>query len=150
MELLLQMSLETLNERITRVEERSDQFERRMRSQEQKNEALIRLTTQFENQEKNNLEREKRYEARENKQQEQFDRFAATLEKIDDNLTGLNNSQEKLTTTQEQLGERVTDIEGTLQSQNINAVQMFIKFLGYAGTLIGGIIAAYVYMKLGL
>lgn len=137
------MSLETLNERISRVEERSDQFERRIQLQEQKNESLIRLVAQFESQERSNLEREKRYEARELKQQERMDRFADTLDHINQNLTNLNSSQE-------QLGERVTDIEGTLQSQNINAVQVFMKILGYAGTLVGGIILAYILFKLGL
>ncbi|PLR72337.1 hypothetical protein [Bacillus sp. UMB0728] len=144
------MSLETLNERITRVEERSDQFERRIGLQEEKNDSLIRLVTQFENQERSNLERERRYEDRDKRQQEQMDRFATTLSNIDLNLTNLNNSQEKLTSTQEQLGERVSDIEGTLQSQNINAVQVFMKILGYVGTLLGGIIMAYVLFKLNL
>ncbi|RYI32028.1 hypothetical protein EVU96_00010 [Bacillus infantis] len=133
------LSIESLFERQGRCEEKLAGHDRRINNLEMENRNLSRLTTLVEMQMEINKE-----------QQEQMKEQHQTLLKVNDNLTGLNNSQQKLNENQEQLSVRVSDIESTLQSHNINAVQIFKKSLGYIVTLAGGVIAAYVYMKLGL
>jgi hypothetical protein len=58
---------------------------------------------------------------------------------VNENLTNLNNNQQ-------QLGERVTEIEGFLSSQKFSMTDV----LKYIGAIIGGIVLTWVYIKLGI
>jgi predicted nuclease with TOPRIM domain len=70
---------------------------------------------------------------------EQMKKFGDTLDRVDTNLTNLNNNQM-------QLGERVTEIEGFLSKQKFSMTDV----LKYIGAIVGGILLAWIYIKLGL
>jgi predicted Holliday junction resolvase-like endonuclease len=70
---------------------------------------------------------------------EQMKKFGDTLERVDLSLNNLNNSQQ-------QLGDRVSEIEGFLSNQKFSMTDV----LKYLGAIVGGIILAWIYVKLGL
>jgi predicted Holliday junction resolvase-like endonuclease len=69
---------------------------------------------------------------------EQMKRFGETLDKIDINLTNLNNNQINL-------GQRVTEIEGFLSNQKFSITDV----LKYIGAIVGGLIVGYISTKIG-
>jgi predicted nuclease with TOPRIM domain len=134
---------EELYERMAKAETKLDEHGKLLSAQIEKNEALTRLTTLVELQMQDSKERERRQEIRDEKQNKQMEKFSDTLVKVNQNLDNLNSKQELL-------DERVTGIEGTLSHQKIDVVGLVKSILTYALTAAGGIVVAYLYMKLGL
>jgi hypothetical protein len=130
------VSEETLTEKVAKLEATVTEHGRKLIQQEKKNDVITRLVTLFENQERNLQERERKQEERDKKQQEQLDKFSNAMDEVVVNLSNLNNSQVLL-------GDRVTEIESTLQGQKVDIVKMVKHALGY----IGMAILAYVLTK---
>jgi uncharacterized protein Yka (UPF0111/DUF47 family) len=77
-------------------------------------------------------------------------KFNDTLDKVNANMTNLNINQEQMRTDVNEIGNRVEEIEKKADENKIEPTKIFMKILGFVGTLVGGAIVAYVYMKLGL
>jgi hypothetical protein len=121
--------MEDVVERLARVETKQENHERLLNSQMEKNDLLTKMSTLVEMQVEVNKEQ------------------SATLKNINDNLTNLNNKHDKL-------GERVSEIETSLNDdkrtkrERINGV---LKYVGTSiGTLVVTLLIAYLSVKLGL
>lgn len=119
------MSQEDLYERLTKVETVQKEHERKLNSQLEKNETLIEMKTLMAIQIEDGKKRDT-----------QMEKFEGTLLKVNENLTNLNNSQQ-------QLGNRVSDIESTLNEQKVDPVKLFKSILSYFATSMGSIAVAY-------
>lgn len=126
------MVQEDIYERLTKVETIQEEHERKLNSQLEKNETLIKIETLMSMQIEDSKKRDK-----------QMDKFEDTLLKVNDNLTNLNNNQK-------QLGDRVTDIESTLNGQKIDVVGLVKSIFAYVLTAAGGLLVGYLAMKFGI
>lgn len=135
--------MSSTEQRLAKLETKIDDHSKLLEKQSDKNDTLTRLVTLFETQESANKERELRQEQRDKKQQEQLDKFGNAMEEVVVSLSNINQSQQ-------QLGERVTEIEGTLSQQKIDPIKLFKSILRYVATAGAGIVVAWIYIKLGL
>jgi hypothetical protein len=119
---------EELHSKVSVLENKVIEHTRLLEKQQDRNDSQTELNTLLKLQMETSKE-----------QQKTLDKFADTLERVNMNLTNLNNSQQ-------QLGERVTEIEGFLSGQKFSMTDV----LKYIGAIIGGIILAWVYIKLGI
>lgn len=126
------MSDMSLSERIVQLEVKVNRHDKMLEEQSEKNETQIETNTLV-----------RMYVETTKQLTEQMDKFSDTLIKVNENLTNLNSKQELL-------DERVTGIEFNLNENKIDPMKIFVRILAYGGTLIGGIIAAWLYMQLGL
>jgi chromosome segregation ATPase len=136
----------TVNERITKLETKVEEHTKLLDKQQDRNEILIEMKTLLQMQTDVNAEQNK-----------QMREFGTTLNNVNDNLTNLNISQQQfktdmneIKTDMNEIGSRVEEIEKKADEHKIDPVKVFLKILGFIGTIVGGAIAAYVYIKLGL
>jgi chromosome segregation ATPase len=134
---------EELYRKVTRLETKVEEHDRKLDAQVEKNESLTRLATLMQLQMEESKERERRQEIRDDKQNKQMEKFSETLTKVNDNLTNLNTKQQSLT-------DRVSEIEGTLSGQKIDIVKLLKGMLSYLLTAAGGGVVLYIYIKLGI
>jgi chromosome segregation ATPase len=141
------LSLETISERISKVEQITEHHSQllhsqgeKLESQNDKNETLAKLTTLVEIQMQDSRDREARQETRDEKQNLQMKEFSDTLVKVNENLTGLNSSVS-------QVESRVGKLEDSQKKKIIDlgelAKDVVFKVIP---TLIG----AYLILKFGL
>jgi chromosome segregation ATPase len=133
----------TIDQRVTKLETTVDEHTRQLNAQSEKNDTLTRLATLLEREMSDSKERERRQELRDEAQSKQMEKFGDTLVQMNQNLTLLNNSQI-------QLGQRVDNIESTLQNQNINTNSLFKGILKEVGLLLGGFVLAFLLYKFGI
>lgn len=144
------MSTEDFNERIARLEVKVNLHEKKLEVQDKKNDTLTRLVTLYETQERAHSERELRQLERDKKQQEQLDKFGNAMEEVVVSLANINHTQQQLKEDMGEIGNRVADIEKSQEESKIDPIKIFLKILAFGGTLLGGILAAWLYMQLGL
>lgn len=137
------MVQEDIYQKVAKLETKVEDHDRKLNSQAEKNETLTRLATLMELQMEEAKEKERRQEIRDEKQNKSMEKFGETLVKVNENLTSLNNKQESL-------GDRVAEIEGTLSNQKIDVIGLVKSILTYVLTAAGGIVLAWIYIKLGL
>jgi hypothetical protein len=147
---VLTLSLDSIVEKLAKHEERLDSHQRLLNSQSEKNEALTRIVTLVEIQEKHNSEREARQEERDRLQQEQLNKFSDAMNKMVITMSDISNSQEKLGETQHQLGERVSSIEESLNENKVDVPKLITKII--VGVVLGipTLILGYIAFKLGI
>ncbi|MED3562234.1 hypothetical protein [Bacillus xiapuensis] len=133
------MMNEDVYERLTKVETKVEEHDKKLNAQESKNETLTKLTILMERQMDDTKERERKQEIRDEKQNKQMESFGQTLIKVNENLTNLNSKQTML-------DDRVTGIEGTLSKQSFSMIDV----LKYLGATIAGLAVGYIAMKLGI
>lgn len=131
--------MEDLSQRVTKVETKVEEHQRLLNAQAEKNDTLTRLTILMERQQE---------ESKEFK--ESLNKFNVTIDKVNENLTNLNHNQQQMKDDMNEIGNRVEEIEKKADEHKIDPMKIFLKTLGFIGTLVGGAIAAYIYMKLGL
>lgn len=129
---------EELNERVAKLEGRVDNHERSIQSQIDKNESLIKLTAIMELQTKSN-----------EKQNVQLEKFGETLNRVDINLTNLNNSQQQLQKEVVAIGSRVEVIEQKADENKLDPFKLFLKVLGWVGGIFSALFIAYLAYKFG-
>jgi hypothetical protein len=130
---------EELYRKVERIETRVDEHEKKLNNQLEKNDTLIELKTlvsiQVEESKKRDIQMEK---------------FSDTLDRVNDNLTNLNISHNQMKQDMSEIGNRVNDIEKYQEESKIDPLQLFKNLIGYVFSIVGGIIVAILYMKLGL
>lgn len=139
-----------INERVSKNEQRLDHHEKLLESQMDKNETLSKLATLFEVQMKESKEREVRQEVRDEKQNKQMKEFGDAMNEVVVTLTRISNSQEKLGDNQQQLGNRVSNIESSLDSNKIDIPKLITKFIVALVLGVPAIILTYLAVQLGL
>jgi predicted nucleic acid-binding Zn-ribbon protein len=117
---------------ISKMETIIDEHSRLLDRQQNKNEVQTELNTLLRLQIEANKEQSK-----------QLEKFGDTLDRIDTNLTNLNNSQQSL-------GERVSEIEGIMSDQKIDTVKLVKSIFAYVLTAAGGILLTILYIRIGL
>lgn len=137
------MENSNIDQRVTKVETTVDEHTRLLNAQSEKNDTLTRLTVLLEREMADSKERERRQELRDEAQSKQMEKFGETLSQVNQNLTLLNNSQK-------QLGQRVDNIENTLNEANINPNKLFKGILKEIGIGIGAFILALLLYKFGI
>jgi chromosome segregation ATPase len=130
---------EDIYERLTRVETVQEEHKKLLNSQIEKNESLIEIKTLLARQIEDSKKRD-----------EQMEKFEATLLKVNENLTNLNNNQQQMKQDMNEIGERVSDIERHQEEHKIDPVKLFKGILSYVVTGVGSIIIAYLLWKLGI
>lgn len=126
-------------ERIATIEAKVDEHSRLLEKQQEKNESQVELNTLLKMQIDLNKE-----------QQIQMSKFGDTIEKVNINLTSLNETQKQFQTELTQINTRVGAIEDSSDNNKIEPIKLFLKILGWAALVVGGIISAYIYKGLGL
>jgi ABC-type transporter Mla subunit MlaD len=114
---------------ITKIEMKIDEHDKLLQKQQDKNEAQTELNTIL----KMNVE--------------QMKKITETLDRVDTNLTNLNNKQENF-------NERLTDVESNIKEQNneqnINSNKVFKGVLLEVGRGVATIIVMYMLFKFGI
>jgi cytochrome c556 len=128
-----------VTERLVKVETKIEEHQRLFNAQSEKNDTLTRLTILMERQQ----EESKEFKASLNK-------FNDTLQNVNENLTNLNINQQQMKIDMNEIGNRVEEIEKKSDEHKIDPMKVVLKILGFVGTLVGGAIATFLYMKLGL
>lgn len=126
-------------ERIATIEAKVDEHSRLLEKQQEKNESQVELNTLLKMQIDLNKE-----------QQIQMSKFGDAIEKVNINLTSLNETQKQFQTELTQINTRVGAIEDSSDNNKIEPIKLFLKILGWAALVVGGIISAYIYKGLGL
>lgn len=127
----------SLQERVAQIEVKILEHEKKLNAQTEKNEFQIEMNTLLKMQIEANKEQNK-----------QMEKFAATLDKVDDNLTNLNNNQRALQNEMVEIGERVEIIEQKSEQSKIDPITLFKGILSYLATGIGSIVIAVIIWKL--
>jgi hypothetical protein len=133
---------EELYQRVAKLETKVEDHDKKLQIQVEKNESLTRLATLVELQMQESKERERRQEIRDEKQNKQMEKFSATLDKVNDNLTDLNISQQQMKQDMNAIGNRVADIEQYQEDAKIDPLKLFKGILSYVVTGIGSIAIA--------
>lgn len=123
------MSIESIYERLGRVEEKATNHDNRIENLEGKNDVLVRLATLMETQVEVNKE-----------QQNQIKEQHQTLVKINENLTTLNSGMQDL-------NNRVTEIEDNQESKKIDLGQLAKSTILY---IIPSLLLTWLLIELGL
>jgi hypothetical protein len=71
-----------------------------------------------------------------------MEKFGDTLDRVNENLTNLNISQQQMKQDMSEIGSRVTDIEKNQEDIKIDPLQLFKGILSYVATGIGSIAIA--------
>lgn len=122
---VIPLSEENWSERLARIETKLDEHDKLLQKQQEKNDHQTELNTIL----KMNIE--------------QMKKFGETLERVDANLTNLNNNQLKLS-------DRVSDIENTLSEAKKDRKGLIKSIASYLGTALGSLAVAYILYKLGI
>ena len=133
---------EELYQKVAKLETKVEEHDKKLQIQSEKNESLTRLTTLVELQMQETKERERRQEIRDEKQNIQMEKFSTTLDKVNDNLTDLNISQQQMKQDMSAIGNRVADIEKYQEGSKIDSFKLFKGILSYIATGIGSIAIA--------
>lgn len=126
------MSEEKYGERIAIVEQKVVNHENRLEKLESSNETLIKLATLVEMQTEMNKDQN------------------ATLEKINDNLSHLNNTSEQLRSSVGDLGSRISSIEATQESHKIDVPKLLVKIAIGVAMISVGLLSAWLLKATGL
>lgn len=126
------MQEELLSERLGKIETRLEEHSRLLQEQKEKNETLLEMKTLLSIQIEDSKKRDKQLES-----------FEFTLIKVNENLTNLNHNQQ-------QLSNRVSDIEGVLNDQKTARTSLIKTILSYILTSGGSILVAWLLYKLGV
>lgn len=133
-----------LHEKVSRNEVKIDDHERRLQIVENNSASLIELKTIIKMQVEDNKEREKRQIQRDEKQDAQMEKFSNTLDKVNENLTGLNSGLQDVTA-------RVGKIEEAQEMKRIDWGLLWkeILFKGLP-TVAATVLGAYLLWKFGI
>ncbi|AZV43748.1 hypothetical protein BAOM_3139 [Peribacillus asahii] len=127
---------EDLNGRLSKLEAKVENHSKQLDIQATKNDLQVEMNTllkmQIESNEKQNVQMEK---------------FAETLDRVDENLTNLNVSQQRLQSEVIQIGNRVEDIEKKADESKIDFAKLF-KHILWTG--LPTLIVAYLLYKFGI
>lgn len=129
---------EDLNERVAKLEIRVDTHERSILAQTDKNESLAKLATLMELQILAN-----------DKQNIQLEKFGETLNRVDDNLSSMNVTQQQLQREVVQIGSRVEVIEKKADENKVDKFNLFLKGLAWVGGFATTLILGYLFYKFG-
>ena len=136
------MSVE-LSERVSKLEIITEIHEKQLTAQLNKNESLTRLVTLMEHN-----------TAQEEKRQEQLDKFASVLEKVNENLSQLNRTQSQMQLDIANISSRVEKVEETQkeheESSTIDLNGLTKKFIFWVVGVGLGALSLYLYIQLGL
>jgi hypothetical protein len=124
--------VEDLYQRITKVETRLDEHDRKLQQQEVKNDTLIELKTILQMQ----VDASK-------KQVDQMEKFDKTLSRIDKNLDGLNMKFETI-------DKRVEKLEINDESSKVHVPSLGVKILVGICMIIPTLITAWLLIQLNL
>jgi len=126
-------------ERIATIETKLKEHDKQLEKQQEKNETQVELNTLLKMQIDLNKE-----------QQIQMNKFGDTIEKVNTNLTSLNETQKQFQSELSVINTRVGAIEESSEKNKIDPMKLFLKILGWSALVVGGIISAYIYKGLGL
>lgn len=126
-------------ERIATIETKLKEHDKQLEKQQEKNETQVELNTLLKMQIDLNKE-----------QQVQMNKFGDTIEKVNTNLTSLNETQKQFQSELSVINTRVGAIEESSEKIKIDPMKLFLKILGWSALVVGGIISAYIYKGLGL
>lgn len=126
-------------ERIATIETKLKEHDKQLEKQQEKNETQVELNTLLKMQIDLNKE-----------QQIQMNKFGDTIEKVNTNLTSLNETQKQFQSELSVINTRVGAIEESSEENKIDPMKLFLKILGWSALVVGGIISAYIYKGLGL
>lgn len=132
-----------LGERIAKLEEGFKSHSQRINKLESESEALIELKTIV----KMTTALQERIH---NEHSSQMNKFEATLNKVNDNLTVLNRSQEKLQSDLVSIGNRVEHIEVSNEDSKINIPSLITKIVVGLFMLIPSVVLAWILIHFNL
>jgi DNA repair exonuclease SbcCD ATPase subunit len=124
---------EDIYQRLTKVETKVEEHEKKLEKQQDKNDVQTEWNTLLKMQIETNKNQEK-----------QMEKFGDTLDRVNENLTNLNISQQQMKQDMSEIGSRVTDIEKNQEEIKIDPLQLFKGILSYIATGIGSIAIAVV------
>jgi DNA repair exonuclease SbcCD ATPase subunit len=130
---LIPLSQEDVYQRLTKVETKVEEHEKKLEKQQDKNDVQTEWNTLLKMQIETNKNQEK-----------QMEKFGDTLDRVNENLTNLNISQQQMKQDMNEIGSRVTDIEKNQEDIKIDPLQLFKGILSYVATGIGSIAIAVV------
>jgi chromosome segregation ATPase len=133
------MDEKDISERLVKAETKIEEHTKVIEKLQDQNSFLVEMKTILKMQTEVNVE-----------QKEQMKEFSKTLNNVNENLTNLNINQQQMKQEVNEIGNRVEDIEKRADEHKIDPMKVFMKILGFVGTLVGGAIAAFLYMKLGI
>lgn len=114
-----------LPEKVAKLEVKVEKHEDLLKSQVEKNEALIKLSALMEMQMKQNEEREKRQEERDQQQNKQMEKITNTLDKVSDSLDELSIGQKNLNNNYDNLNGRLGVLEADISEvKNDNKIDL--------------------------
>jgi len=132
-----------LGERIAKLEEGFKSHSQRINKLESESETLIELKTIV----KMTTALQERIH---NEHSSQMNKFEATLNKVNDNLTVLNRSQEKLQSDLVSIGNRVEHIEVSNEDSKINIPSLITKIVVGLFMLIPSVVLAWILIHFNL
>ena len=143
-----------LPERVAKLEAKVDNHDRMLQAQLEKNEILTKISLIIENQREDAIEREKRQDLRDEKQNQQMEGFSLTLKQVNENLSNLNATQQQIIEDLSEVDVRVEKVENfqkdDAEKNTINLNGSLKKFIFWAvGAGLSGLIL-YFYILLGL
>lgn len=141
------MENDKLGERVAKLETIVENHEKLLISQSEKNETLARLTTLMEINSKRDEQRD-----------EQLKEFGDTLKSVNDNLTHLNKSQEKIQQDISTISSRVEKVEKIQDEEKQRYVldlrglpkKTILKVVAIGIAAITAVVTAWVKLKIGI
>ena len=143
-----------LPERVAKLEAKVDNHDRLLQTQQERNDLLTKISLIIENQREDAIEREKRQDLRDEKQNQRMEHFSFTMEKVNENLSNLNSTQQQI---REDLSEVVVRVEKVEKFQHddkekntIDLNGVLKKFIIWAIGIGLTALAFYFYILLGV
>lgn len=141
------MENDKIGERVAKLETITENHERLLTAQSEKNETLAKLTTLMEINSKRDEQRD-----------EQLKEFGDTLKSVNDNLTHLNKSQEKIQQDISTISSRVEKVEKIQDEEKQRYVldlrglpkKTILKVVAIGIAAITAVVTAWVKLKIGI
>lgn len=143
-----------LPERVAKLETKVENHDRLLQAQQERNDLLTKISLIIENQREDAIERERRQDLRDEKQNQQMEGVSLTLKSVNENLSNLNAAQQQIIEDVNEIDIRVERVEkfqdDDTEKNTINLNGLFKKFVFWAVGAGLSAIVLYIYILLDL